>query len=97
MQNIKEHIDRRRQVRVSTDMYDGTDYVRYFTFPRGDLATHRGASGELKDGAVLPLKWDGVSTTTACDPRLQQCIEVKESRSADIEVETHWISIDVKA
>lgn len=93
-QALKYHPEHRKKLRIDNALFAGYDYVRVFTVPRGDMATHLAA--ELAPGAVLPAKWDGVATTTVQDPRLQApLVETKQSTAEMAVIETHWISIDV--
>ena len=75
--------------------YQGTAYIRYFSCSKGDVATHRASGGELVDGAVLPVKWGGVATSTAQDPRLQECNDIQKEHTSMALLETVWIEIDI--
>lgn len=93
-QALKEHVGHRKKVRLDTELFSGYDYVRVFTVPRGDVAAHLAA--ELAPGAVLPVKWGGVATSTVQDPRLQAPLTETKQSTADFAIlETHWVSIDV--
>ena len=65
-----EHSEQRRQERVSTEYYDGIQYTRVFTCPPGHVETHVATGGELACGAIMPVKWGGVSSSNTDDPRL---------------------------
>ena len=95
MQALKDHIERRAREHITGDGWDGTAYIRWFTCPKEDVPTHRASGGELANGAVLPVKWGGVATSNAYDPRLQECVDTQPEGAAVAILRTVWIEINV--
>ena len=95
-QALQDHVEKRTGYRVTGDGWDGVAYVRFFTCSKGDVTTYRASGGELADGAVLPAKWGGVSTSTAYDPRLQECVDLQPKNKVTAELRTVWIKINTQ-
>jgi len=72
---------------------DWTGYVYHRTFfaLTTDVAALR--AGSLAPGAVLPVAWGGVATSTAIDPRLTSVTEIEHPGSTVVELRTQWTEI----
>jgi hypothetical protein len=95
---LTEDRPRRTLARIAHEYYLGTVYHRFFVCPGGDSALHILSGGDLALGAVLPVKWGGVASGLAHDPRLMAPARIVEQRTGgNVLLEADFLALDVAA
>ena len=88
---------RRGRHRTGGDGWTGWAYRRIFRVPKGQVATALDDGGDLARGSVLPVKWGGVATSKAEDPRLQTVTGLQQRGGALDELSAVYITVDVES
>lgn len=91
---LHELPDLRHEQDVSTRIYTGILYTRYFNCPKGNFAAVK--TGDLLLGRVMPAAWGGVATTNPEDPRLQRVRRVQQTGGAMDRLIGEFLKINIR-